>query len=123
MTTPLFPGPPLHNLPLSRGGDLDVTLVWHKTVDPDTGQTAITDWPAGVTVVLTIDAKTGPVSGTAIITGPAARIHIDHALSTTSRRAPCGARAKSCPTTRSPTISMTSWSAGRLCVTTGSRHD
>ena len=79
MTTPLFPGPPLHSLPLSRGGDLDVTLVY-KTVDPDTGQTAITDWPAGVTVVLTIDAKTGPVSGTAIITGPAARIHIDHAL-------------------------------------------
>ena len=68
--TNLFPAPQTFTLPLSKGGDLSCEFVY-KPAGVET------DWPAGATVTLTIDA-TEPITGTATISGSQAAVFIDH---------------------------------------------
>lgn len=88
MADVLFDPPPTYDLPLSKGGDLHVTLVYEPLVVDDDGnpvlvdgekQYAEQDWPVGATVKVTIDSDT-PTVVTATIAGSLATVHLDYLL-------------------------------------------
>lgn len=99
MADVLFDPPPVFDLPLSKGGDLHVTLVYEPIVLDDNGnpvpavddngnpildsegnpqyQHAEADWPDGSTVKLVIDSDT-PTVVTATIEGSLATVDLDY---------------------------------------------
>lgn len=79
--------PDTFELPVSKGGDFQAIFVYKPMVVDANGepvlvagepQYAITDYPIGAVVTLTIDAIP-PVSGVATIDGPRATVVIDKA--------------------------------------------
>lgn len=63
MSTPLFDPPPVHGLPLSKGGDL---IVDFKNKVPGSNPATYQDYPDGVSILLVIDTDT-PITATATI--------------------------------------------------------
>lgn len=70
----LFPAPPVYDLPLSRGGDLFVSLTH---VDDDDNEIT---WPTGASLTLFIDTDSGvPVSVSGSIDDAVSEFSVPHA--------------------------------------------
>lgn len=91
----LFSPPPVFNLPLSLGGDLQVDFV-HKPLVVDGSnqpvldangkrQYAVANYPAGASVKLVIESDPEIVVN-ATINGSHAVLHLDHTVADTIRR-------------------------------------
>lgn len=86
MTEPLFDFAPVRSLPLEKGGNLHVVLVYEPLVVDESGdpvldaggkeQFAEADWPTGATVTLVIDTAV-PTTVPGVVAGPEATFDLD----------------------------------------------